>query len=77
MGKDKFIDNVDIVRGIAEVSVETARRAGAGLLHLATQQFQHEAASEHHFEHPVTDRPATYTFPTDSEGAYLPDDNAA
>lgn len=69
---ERFVSNVDIARGILEVSVETAKRAGAGALHLVTERFQNPTASEHHFDH-VTDRPATYTFPTDSEGAYMPD----
>lgn len=67
----EFLEWVDIARGLAEVSAETAVRVGKGTLHFLTEQFQYEVPSEHHFEHPVTDRPATYTFPRGSEGESL------
>lgn len=64
---ERIINNLDIVKGIAEVSLDTVKRVASGVIHLATQHIQHEGLSDHHTEH-VTDRPATYSYPTDSEG---------
>lgn len=48
---------------------DIAKGVGHVMLTSVTEHIQNPTPSEHHFEHPpVTDRPATYTWPHDSEG---------
>lgn len=41
MGEKKFIDNMDLVRGVVEVTAETLVRTGAAVLHFTFDQIHH------------------------------------